>query len=646
MRKFIRLSFLLFLSCMAACTPLSDTNSNYQGTLNVNAQTTNSDDPSSQPISRDLIALNSLPSMGEPGDVSAVIGYSFYPGETDQPITEELLEEARQLVRQAAEQGALWLDADTGITNYAGAFLNDPALTFYPLAEAIINEAHRLGVQVFFYFSGTEIETPDADDTDTPNIAELHPDWMQIDQNGEPMSFRPGALNLFWLEEGNADDRMTPLSPEFREQIYSRAERLAELGADGIFVDVPYFFVEGDRWGDFSTHSANAFRQATGLDLPYNLEEDGLTYYRWIDWRHQVWEEFFSGLRQRVQAANPATQVIVEEYPGADPYGSIETGLDPASISHSVDIIAHEYGHLQEEGGAAVFELADWQHTRDVYKWYQGMPAQNWSLCYATNPEDSRPLAAITFLHQLTFWETQTPMMVDTTTGIPWREELLAWVAGHADFMNGVQPAAQVAVILSSRTRDLTGASSMDDLVLAQHALDEAGIPYVVVMEEDIERIQDFEYVLFPNTPYALPEVLTALSQYQGTLLLVGESLTLDEWGQTGITPPGQNISLVEAVNRITTLPFTLQGGEGLFVEVYRQGEALQLRFFNPDLDDDFNAEERQITLTFGWEGSTPTARQLDFLGGEPTDVSISGQNGVFSLTTSVGLMSIITIEP
>jgi hypothetical protein len=575
-----------------------------------------------------------------------VVGYSFNPGDAGEPITTGLLEEARQVVRQAAEQGAMWLDADTGITNYADAFLNDPALAYYPLAEAIITEAHQLGIRVFFYFSGTEIETPHADDPATPNIAEIHPDWMQIDQYGNPMSFRPGALDLFWLEEGNADDRMTPLSPGFREEIYSRAERLAELGADGIFVDVPYFFVEGDRWGDFSEYSAVAFRQATGLELPFNLEEDGLTFSRWIDWRHQVWEEFFAGLRQRVQTANPATQVIVEEFPGADPYGSIETGLDPASIGGSVDIIAHEYSHLQEEGGAAEFNLADWQHTRDVFKWYQGMPAQNWSLCYATNPEDSRALAAITYLHQLTFWETQTPMMVDTTTGLSWRRELLAWVARHTQDLNSVRPAAQVAVILSSRARDLTGASSMDDLILAQHALDEAGIPYVVIMEEDIERIHDFAYVLFPNTPYAVPDVLTELSTYQGTVLLVGEALTQDEWGQHRITPPAQNLNLAEAIRQITMVPFTIEGGEGLFVEVYRQGEAVQIRVFNPNLDEEFTAEDRQITITFQWEGNPPTAQQLDFLADEQTDLPVSGQGGVYSLTATVGLMSLITVEP
>lgn len=617
-----------------------------QGTPTVTPENITSSVSNPQPVSRDLIPLNTLPVLGEPADVSAVIGYGFNPGEASQPISSELLEEARLLVRQAAEQGALWLDADTGITNYADAFLNDPALAYYPLAETIITEAHRLGVQVFFYFSGTEIETPDANDPNTPDIAAIHPDWLQIDQNGEPMSFRPGDLDLFWLEDGNADDRMTPLSEGFREEIYARAERLAQLGADGIFVDVPYFFVEGNRWGDFSENSAAAFRQATGLDLPYNLEEDGVIYYRWIDWRHQVWEDFFSGLRRRVQAANPDTQVIVEEFPGADPYGSIETGLDPASIGPSVDIIAHEYSHLQEEGGASQFELADWQHTRDVYKWYQGMPAQNWSLCYATNPPDSRALAAITYLHQLTFWETQTPMMVDTTTSLTWRRELLAWVARNLDNLNSVQPAAQVAVVLSSRARDLSGASSMDDLVLAQHALDAAGIPYVVIMEEDIEQIRDFSYVLFPNTPYARPEVLAVLSDYQGTLLLVGESLTLDEWGQSSSTPPGQNVSLAEAISQITTIPFTLDGADGLFVEVYRRGAAVQIRLFNPDLDEDFQASDRQVTLTFQWQGSAPTATQLDFLADEAVNLPITGQSGEYTLTATVGLMSIITLQP
>jgi hypothetical protein len=237
-------------------------------------------------------------------------------------------------------------------------------------------------------------------------------------------------------------------------------------------------------------------------------------------------------------------------------------------------------------------------------------------------------------------------MMVDTTTGLSWRRELLAWVARHTQDLNSVRPAAQVAVILSSRARDLTGASSMDDLILAQHALDEAGIPYVVIMEEDIERIHDFAYVLFPNTPYAVPDVLTELSTYQGTVLLVGEALTQDEWGQHRITPPAQNLNLAEAIRQITMVPFTIEGGEGLFVEVYRQGEAVQIRVFNPDLYEEFTAEARQITITFQWEGNPPTAQQLDFLADEQTDLPVSGQGGVYSLTATVGLMSLITVEP
>ena len=182
-----------------------------------------------------------------------------------QPITDEALEEARAIVQRAASEGALWLDADTGITNFADNFLYDPAISYYPLAEAIVDEAHKHGVKVFFYFSGSEIETLDYSESPYTSIDKVHPEWMQIDQFGEPMAFLPGEVEAFWLGPDTGDAWANPLAPGYREAIMTRAEGVAAAGADGIFVDVPYYFTFENRWADFSDESAASVQGGDGL---------------------------------------------------------------------------------------------------------------------------------------------------------------------------------------------------------------------------------------------------------------------------------------------------------------------------------------------------------------------------------------------
>ncbi len=595
------------------------------------------------PPGRTLIPLNGLPVGNVPSDVTAIIGYSFDPGDVTRPIEAEALDQARATVRRAAEEGALWLDADMGITNTTDAFLNDPALTFYPLAEAIIDEAHRYGIKVFFYFSGAEIETPNYAERPETSIERVHPDWLQIDQDGQPMAFQPGVIDAFWLDEDTADAWANPLAPGYREAILERAEGIARLGADGLWIDVPYYFSYEDRWADFSPYSAAAFRVATGFELPYRLADDGEAFRRWLDWRPTVWRDYLDEIRARAQAVQPDLLLIAEEWPGYSDNGSLETGYDTIVADVAIDIAGHEFGHRQDEGGAIAYTLADWQFTRDTYKRYQAFNRVNWSLCYASAAPDSRALAAITYAHQLSFWETRAPTMLDETTDAGWRVGLLRWIAAHAPAYNGAQPAAEVAVIYSGRTRDMTAGASLEALTDVQHALDTAGVPYVILTEQNILDMHAFPYVIFPAITYATEEVQREVARYGGTLLLTGNALTRDAWDQANLIPPVEAVSVAEAVARVTTTPIRVESGEGLFVELFRRGDQVQVRLFNPVLDADFQPEPRRVTLRFAWPGDLPAASALEFMA-EPVELAPVRDGETVRLTIDVGLFTTVTI--
>jgi Domain of unknown function (DUF4832)/Domain of unknown function (DUF4874)/Carbohydrate family 9 binding domain-like/Glycosyl hydrolase-like 10 len=593
---------------------------------------------------RKLSNIQDLKPSNVASDVTAIIGYSFDPGDVTKPVTAEVLEQARETVRQAAAEGALWLDADTGITNYTDNFLNDPSISFYPLVTAIIDEAHKNNIKVFFYFSGAEIETANYSQRPETSIEKIHPDWMQIDQFGKPMAFVPGEVQAFWLGPDDADAWANPLAPGFREEIMKRAEAVAAAGADGIYVDVPYYFIYDNRWADFSELSAQAFKAATGFDLPRNLEADGRAFFEWLEWRNNVWAGYFAEMRERVKGANPNTHIMVEEWPAASSSGILETGYDTMIADSAIDIAAHEYGHKQDEGGAIAYDLSDWQNTRDIYKWYQGMNRTNWCLCYATSASDSKAIAAITFAHQLSFWETKAPTMLDESTGTQWRKELLAWIAKHAQVYNGAQPIAEVAVVYSNQTRNQTFGSSLESLLETQHALDEAGIPYVVITELNISRIHDFAYVIFPDVIYATDAVQTEVAKYQGKLILVGDSLTKDTFGENDLTPSVTSISVQEAATSITTTPIKIEGAEGLFVELFRKDEALQIRVFDPNLDESFEAAPKTIMLSFNWQGDLKKVEALEFMG-EAISLTVQRQGDTVSLEVPVTLFTTVMIE-
>ena len=612
-------------------------------TVSVEARESASADEA-QAVERELVPLQSLNPSNVPSDVTAVIGYAFSPGDVSQPITDEALEEARAIVQRAAREGALWLDADTGITNFADNFLNDPAISYYPLVEAIVDEAHKHGVKVFFYFSGSEIETLDYSESPDTSIDKVHPEWMQIDQFGEPMAFLPGEVEAFWLGPDTGDAWANPLAPGYREAIMTRAEGVAAAGADGIFVDVPYYFTFENRWADFSDESAAAFKAATGYDLPRNLANDGRAFYEWLEWRHTVWRDYLGEMNERAKAVNPSVQIIAEEWPAASFDGILSTGYDTSVADPAIDIAAHEYGHKQDEGGAIAYNLADWQHTRDMYKWYQGMNRTNWCLCYATEAADSKAIAAITYAHHLSFWETKAPTMLDESAGRTWRKELLAWVSEHAETFNGAQPVAEVALVYSNRTRNLTFGSSLASLIETQHLLDQVGVPYVVIPEPNIERIHDFPYVIFPEVTYATDEVQNAVEAYEGTLLLVGNSLTRDGWDEKDLTPPTEAVDASRAVAAIKTTPLKVENGEGVFIELFKRGDVMQVRLFDPNLTADFQALPRTVTLKFAWDGETPEVSALPFMG-EARALEPVQEDGMVKVEVPVDMFTTVTIS-
>jgi hypothetical protein len=216
-------------------------------------------------------------------------------------------------------------------------------------------------------------------------------------------------------------------------------------------------------------------------------------------------------------------------------------------------------------------------------------------------------------------------------------------MAKNAAIYNGAQPIAEVALVYSNRTRNLTFGSSLETLLQTQHLLDDAGIPYIVITEPNIARIQDFPYVIFPEVTFATDAVHAEVAKYQGKLLLVGDSLIRDGWDENDLPPSVKAMSVQEAINSVPTTPIQVEGAEGLFVELFKKGEAFQVRLFDPNLTEDFEALAKTVTLTFNWPGDVKVSG-LEFLG-ETVTLETTREGDTVSVDVPFQLFTTVTIK-
>jgi hypothetical protein len=167
----------------------------------------------------------------------------------------------------------------------------------------------------------------------------------------------------------------------------------------------------------------------------------------------------------------------------------------------------------------------------------------------------------------------------------------------------------------------------------------------VVIAEPNIARIHDFPYLILPGVKSVTGAARAEVEKYTGALLLTDGSLTRDEWDECDVQPSAPSLTAAGAVARITTAPIEVRGGDGLFVELFRAADGFQIRLFNPELDANFAAAPRAVTLRFCWDGPTPRVTQLDFMAGTPIELCSSVTDGVAEVNATLGLMTLITVH-
>lgn len=187
-----------------------------------------------------------------------------------------------------------------------GTFVDETGFTAM-LQEIIILTAKtkNLGMHSIVYVNGLEVMTRGAfnascQSTGIPTMANTHPDWLQLDLNGSPIVYT--CIQAAWLEKDWEDAWLSPYSG-YRDFFKGRIQQLAGAGVDAVYIDavfLPGFQRDEENlvWGTTDQGFAQAFKNATGLDLPADEEFDTDTFRAFLTFRHTALADYLGELAQ------------------------------------------------------------------------------------------------------------------------------------------------------------------------------------------------------------------------------------------------------------------------------------------------------------------------------------------------------------
>ncbi len=471
---------------------------------------------------------------------------------------EDLIDEA---VADGANVILDWTCASDGWECLEGAGL-DAALTTIRRRAGYVHTRHP-GVHYIMYVGPLEAVTEGVDDDldgrvdpgqEARSLAVQHPDWAQIGVDGRPAVFYGSMPGMpFWVCETCEDVWLSPAHPEFRRLTLEKAARLAATGLDGLWFDVPFLLFDfgedwQEQWADLSPAARALFHAQTGLTLPappFEPDWEDPVWQTFVDWRYRLVRDFVGEYARTVHAVNPDFRLIMET---SVPVGMVATqrGASPLDLPLVSDLTAHEWGGLERPSSYYrtldfLATLLAWRHVDMAF----GQPS--WLLSYveAGHPDtaaQARLHAAIVLgagFNYYTSGDEGMSRVVDPA----FRPELFAWIAANEArlYPPALRPYANLAVLYSQTTMDYRDrgdweqAERTDAFYGTLGLLLESHIPFEVLSERQLDRLDEFETLLLPQVE-ALSDAqaaeLRAWVEAGGRLIVTGEeAVRYDERG-------------------------------------------------------------------------------------------------------------------
>ncbi len=382
-----------------------------------------------------------------------------------------------------------------------------------------------------------------------PRVFEQHPDWMQRRLSGEP------------TRQGNAVT-ICPSSP-YVEHLERVVAEIAEgYEVDGFFFDEPSI----QSWCRCE-NCGSQFTRATGQPLPLKANWRSHAWRAFIEWRFETVGRFIRRLHDAAKRANPDYAVFSQyHFPMATPaldhrrrrWGG--AGRIPPEMDdwYRPTYYGERLGEYLPEDivGTEVY----W-HSVDKPIWWGGAGT---NLCRSAS--DGRPVLVLTEYPQFPWALTSLPAVdlkvtisdIVAAGGSPWFAwygpgvgderglaaigEMFGQLARAGTALDGLEPAAEVAVLHSRRTMDFYGRGqvrerALDEILGVYQALLEHQIPVSVISDEDLTAtsLARFKVLVLPNAAAMSEAAREAVAKFVGSgggLVATFESGLYDEWGR------------------------------------------------------------------------------------------------------------------
>lgn len=380
----------------------------------------------------------------------------------------------------------------TKIGNPAPGFIKDPMKIWREVTR-------KHGVALFVHYSGVWDGAS----------AQKHPDWMEIDANGNPID---GKMSV----KGPYVDKL--LIPQFKELIDS-------YNIDGCWID-------GECWAvnpDYSSYMLNAYKAETGIsDVPKSFNAPG--GYEFYEYNRKAFKSYIAHYVDELHKYKPDFQITSNWAFSSEMPEPVDINLDFISGDFSPNNSV--YSGLYE--------------SRCISPQHKPWDLMSWSFAYdsktgvvATKSAAQLEQLAATVMSMGGGYQVYFQQNHDASIR-PWQfglmKDISTFCRERQPYCQGATPVPQIALLYSSENYKkyagkLYGNASFNDPLkgILNLMLDSQNAVEILMNHHLVKRMNEYPLIVIPEYEYLNDSFRTKLLDYVkngGNLLIVGAKAT------------------------------------------------------------------------------------------------------------------------
>ncbi len=398
-----------------------------------------------------------------------------------------------------------------------------------------LGEAHKKNIKVIIYYNVHAIAS---------SYAHLHPEWQQIQDNGEPIEHVYGIDSSFCIN-----------SP-WRDEVFTTLKKLASYGIDGVFFDGPIFFSNTC----YCDHCKRLFKEKYKKEIISKTQlssiRTGADWKDLLEFQSDSIVRFLKDSDAILKEANPELLF----YMNSSTLGATwPTGRDNRKIIKESDILGAEggflYGALSESiyKPGAVARLLETQAGGKPTVIFNAAKQGPWARSTLASGEISI-LYSQTITHQANVWLAvcDEPRLHKEEMGII--KKYNDFIKKNPDPFFKTTSAARIALLWPQQASNYYKGSSvpLTDFTKAMSAerggnleeefygfydgLSRNHFPFDVLDEASLENdLHKYDLIIFPNAPSFTKEEADKVRDFVsngGNIIATFETSLYDENGE------------------------------------------------------------------------------------------------------------------